>query len=88
MTPGRLRRALPWFLGYAIALVRIAFWSEYVDKGAGVLLTRLTELVPILTCDRIEFGSNIFLFVPLGSLLTMLIPRLPRAMVEVSYPVG
>lgn len=71
----RLRRALPWLLGYAIALALIAFWPQHVDKGMGWFLKAVTHYLPILTYDRIEFGSNILLFVPLGILLALLLPR-------------
>jgi VanZ family protein len=71
----RLRRALPWLLVYAVALVLIAFWPEHVDKGAGAFLKRVTDLFPILTYRRIEFGANILLFVPLGILLAILLSQ-------------
>lgn len=66
-----------WLLGigYAITLALIAFWPEHVDKGASFLLTRIARVIPILTYNRMEFGTNILLFVPLGLLLAMLLPR-------------
>ncbi len=71
----RLRQALPWLLVYGVALALIAFWPQHVDQGAGFLLNRITRLFPLLTYTRIEFGTNILLFVPLGILLAILLPR-------------
>lgn len=71
----RLRRALPWLLVYAVVLALIAFWPEHVDKGAGFLVRTITRLFPVLTYHRIEFGSNVLLFVPLGILLALPLPH-------------
>ncbi|SJN40746.1 hypothetical protein FM104_11045 [Microbacterium esteraromaticum] len=61
---------------YGVALALIAFWPEPVDSSAGALLRWITKTVPGLTYARIEFGSNILLFVPLGIGLALLMPRL------------
>lgn len=71
----RLRRALPWFLLYAVALSLIAFWPQHVDKGAGPFLRALMHFLPVVTPHRVEFGANILLFVPLGVLLAIMAPR-------------
>lgn len=60
---------------YGVALALIGFWPQPVDSGAGWLLRRITRLFPLLTYERIEFGSNILLFVPLGVGLAMLLTR-------------
>lgn len=58
---------------YLAALAAIAFWPSPVDQGAGPLLGAITRVFPMLTYPRIEFGSNIALFVPLGFLLTLIV---------------
>ena len=70
-----LRRAWPWLLVYAIALAVIVFWPQHIDEGMGPLLEALNRYLPIVTPRRVEFGSNILLFVPLGILLAILLPR-------------
>src|SRR5690606_8924036 len=42
---------------------------------AGWFLRIITRVFPMLTYDRIEFGSNILLFVPLGIGLALLLRR-------------
>ena len=74
-TQPRLRRAVPWLFGYGAALLLIAFWPQHVDQGMGFFLRAITHYLPILTYNRIEFGTNILLFVPLGILLAVLLPR-------------
>jgi len=63
-----------WVAVYGVALALIGFWPQPVDSGAGRLLRFITRVFPILTYDRIEFGSNILLFVPLGVGLALLLP--------------
>ncbi|MBS1907893.1 MAG: VanZ family protein [Actinobacteria bacterium] len=81
----RLRRALPWILFYAIALALIAFWPQHVSNGLGFFFTAITHYLPILTYTRIEFGSNILLFVPLGILLAILLPRMRHLIVPIGF---
>lgn len=77
ITPFRGLASSPrvWLFVYAVVLAAIAFWPVPVDSGSGPLLMRITRLLPLLTYDRIEFTANIFLFVPFGALLTLLITR-------------
>lgn len=71
----RLRRALFWMIAYAIVVAVIVFWPEHVDKGMGSFLRTVMHYIPLVTPRRVEFGSNILLFVPLGILLAILMPR-------------
>ncbi len=76
-----------WLGAYAVALALIAFWPVPVDSGAGPFLRAITAAVPWLTYDLIEFSANVLLFVPLGALLALVIPRrrmlvLPVALVS------
>lgn len=64
-----------WVVVYGIVLALIGFWPQPVDSGAGWFLRIITRVFPLLTYDRIEFGSNILLFVPLGVGLSMLLVR-------------
>ncbi|GAA1982609.1 hypothetical protein GCM10009777_15490 [Microbacterium pumilum] len=57
--------------GYGLALILIAFWPTPVDRPARGLLWSISEAVPWLTYDVIEFGANVLLFVPLGILLAL-----------------
>jgi VanZ family protein len=70
---------------YAIALAMIAVWPTPVDAPAAPLLQRFIRAIPWLTYDRIEFGANILLFVPLGLLLALILTHryliLPVALV-------
>jgi len=69
------RRASTWVVVYGVALALIAFWPQPVDSGADRLLGVISRVFPILTYQRIEFGSNILLFVPLGVGLALLLRR-------------
>lgn len=69
------RDARAWLIGYVAALTAIAFWPVPVDSGAGPLLRAITRIFPILTYHVIEFGANVLLFVPLGFLMALLLPR-------------
>lgn len=71
----RWGRVSTWVVVYGVALALIGFWPQPVDSGAGWFLRITTRLFPMLTYDRIEFGSNILLFVPLGVGLAMLLTR-------------
>jgi VanZ family protein len=58
---------------YTLTLTAIAFWPTPVDRAAGPVIQAITRLIPMLTYPRIEFASNILLFVPLGLLLTLIL---------------
>lgn len=73
--PPLWRRASTWVVVYGVALALIAFWPQPVDSGADRLLGVISRVFPILTYQRIEFGSNILLFVPLGVGLAVLLRR-------------
>lgn len=60
---------------YLIALALIAFWPEHVDRGASTLIRAITRVLPWATHERIEFTSNIALFVPFGLLGALLLHR-------------
>jgi VanZ family protein len=60
---------------YGLGLAMIALWPVPVDSGASRLLRRLTQVLPALTYERIEFSTNILLFVPLGVLLMLILRR-------------
>lgn len=64
-----------YLLAYTLLLTGIAFWPVPVDQGAGPLLRLITQAIPALTYERIEFAANILLFVPLGLLLTLILVR-------------
>ncbi|MFD5213481.1 VanZ family protein [Microbacterium sp. NPDC058345] len=75
-TPPFWRRVSTWVVAYGVILALIAFWPQPVDAGAGDFLRWLVDRVPLLTYDRLEFGSNIVLFVPFGVGLALLMRRL------------
>ena len=56
---------------YLLALTLIAFWPQHVDRGAGPFLGAIRRVLPWATYDRVEFASNVLLFVPLGLLLML-----------------
>lgn len=64
-----------WLVLYLVALGLIAFWPTHVDKGARPFLHWVTEMIPWLTYDRMEFTANIALFVPFGAFLTVFLSR-------------
>lgn len=68
-------RVSTWVAVYGVALALIGFWPQPVDSDAGWFLRIITRVFPMLTYDRIEFGSNILLFVPLGVGLAVLMAR-------------
>jgi hypothetical protein len=61
--------------GYGMALALIAFWPVHVDRPAMGFLRALARAVPLLTYDVVEFTANVLLFVPLGVLLAIAMPR-------------
>lgn len=69
-----VRNPRTWLFVYAGTLAAIAFWPVPVDSGAGALLRLITRVAPVLTYARIEFGANVLLFVPLGLLLSLILP--------------
>ena len=69
-------RISTWVAVYGVVLALIAFWPVPVDSGAGGFLRWVTAHFPLLTYGRIEFGSNILLFVPFGVGLALLLPKL------------
>ncbi|GAB6859028.1 hypothetical protein JCM13591A_31330 [Microbacterium xylanilyticum] len=80
-----MRRALPWLLVYAVALILIAFWPQHVDRGMGSVLHRVTSVLPVLTYTRIEFCANVLLLVPVGILLRILITRRRYLVVAIGF---
>lgn len=60
---------------YAVTLTAIALWPVPVDSGASGFLRRVERVLPLLTYQRVEFASNILLFVPLGLLLMLILRR-------------
>lgn len=60
---------------YGTLLAAIAFWPTPVDEGLRGLISQLTRALPAVTYSRLEFGANILLFVPLGVLLALILPR-------------
>ncbi|MGN6218406.1 MAG: VanZ family protein [Microbacterium sp.] len=66
---------IPLLAVYGVVLALIAFWPVPVDRGATGMLRGLARFVPVLTYDRVEFGANVLLFVPLGVLLAVAMPR-------------
>lgn len=60
---------------YAVTLTAIALWPVPVDSGASGFLRRVERVLPMLTYSRVEFASNILLFVPLGLLLMLILRR-------------
>jgi glycopeptide antibiotics resistance protein len=69
------RDARVWLAGYVVALALIAFWPVPVDRAAQGLVAAITRAVPFLTYDVIETAANVVLFVPLGALLALVLPR-------------
>ena len=69
-------RISTWVAVYGVVLALIAFWPVPVDSGSGGFLRWVTAHFPVLTYSRIEFGSNILLFVPFGVGLALLLPKL------------
>ena len=69
-------RISTWVAVYGVVLALIAFWPVPVDSGSGGFLRWVTAHFPVLTYARIEFGSNILLFVPFGVGLALLLPKL------------
>lgn len=79
------RRASSWMLAYGVVLAAIAFWPQPVDSGVSPFVRVLTRLVPLLTYERIEFGSNVVLFVPLGIVLGLLLPASRHLVVPLAF---
>jgi glycopeptide antibiotics resistance protein len=71
-----------WFATYIVVLALIVFWPTPVDQGASKVIqavlavqTDVLHIQPFLTYNLVEFFSNIFLFVPLGVLLSLILER-------------
>lgn len=82
---GHRRLLVVLLIVYAAGLALIGFWPTHVDEGASGLLARLMQHLPYATYARVEFGSNIVLFLPLGVLLALLMSRSQRYLV---MPIG
>lgn len=81
-------RARWLLLVFGVALVLIAFWPSPVDRGASGLLSAITDAVPVLTYDRIEFTANVMLFVPWGWWATRAWPRWHAVVVPAALAVS
>jgi hypothetical protein len=74
------RLSLALGVPYLIALAAIAFWPTPVDAGMRGELDRITAWfarhgLPMIDYAFLEAGANVLLFVPLGLLLALLLPR-------------
>ena len=77
------RRMIVWFLaiGYGAILLTIAFWPSPIDRPVAGLLDRvIRELhergVPaFIDYTFIEFSANVALFIPVGLLFSLALPR-------------
>lgn len=64
-----------WLL-YAVALSMIAFWPSPIDKDFSGILSQVIDEInqqlgyPMFSYDFVEFVANIFLFIPLGILVS------------------
>ncbi|QKJ20303.1 VanZ family protein [Microbacterium hominis] len=91
LSPSRIgdaARDARWWLGlYLTALALVAFWPVPVDSGAGELLLAVTRAVPWFTYRVIEFTANVVLFVPLGALLSLVLPAHRRWVVPIAFGV-
>lgn len=68
------RRVAMWVIAYGVALLLIAFWPQPVDSALGGLVRWLVDAIPLMTYGRLEFASNVLLFVPFGVGFGMLLP--------------
>lgn len=88
---GRRRRPLllrpgVWLTVYLIGLGLIAFWPQHVDSNISPsFLEKVIKLIPLMTYERLEFGANIALFVPLGVLLALLLVRQRSLVVPIAF---
>lgn len=80
-----LSRPSSWLWIYGTALALIAFWPEHVDKHFSPLLVRIIDIVPLLTYERLEFGANIVMFIPLGALLATLLRRRSQLALPIAF---
>lgn len=71
----RVVRARVLLVAFVVALALIAFWPSPVDRGATGLLSAISDAIPVLTYDRIEFSANVALFIPWGWWATRAWPR-------------
>ncbi|MGZ0711733.1 VanZ family protein (plasmid) [Coraliomargarita sp. W4R53] len=76
-----------WLSAYALALALIVFWPTPVDRNAAGLLQAISAAIPWLSYSVIEFTANIVLFVPLGALGAMLLPRRPVLVIAIALGV-
>ena len=81
------RTGLRLLVFYGAALAVIAFWPTPVDRDATGLLREIARVVPLLTYDVVEFTANVALFMPLGVLLALALPRRRALVVPVALAV-
>ncbi|MFC4139908.1 MULTISPECIES: VanZ family protein [unclassified Microbacterium] len=72
----RWHRLSTWLIIYAVAVAIIVFWPHPAQIGIIGLIDVIKKVIPGLTGQRIEFGLNILLFVPLGVGMALLMPKL------------
>ncbi|WP_424936245.1 MULTISPECIES: VanZ family protein [Bacteria] len=81
-----LLRPGAWLTVYLIGLGLIAFWPQHVDSNISPsFLGRVIKLIPLMTYERLEFGANIVLFIPLGVLLALLLVRQRSLVLPIAF---
>jgi VanZ family protein len=82
MTDIRLRQISSWLLAVVtVAVLVIVFWPTPVDAGARGTIARVLDtlygvgLPRFVTYGVVEFGANIVMFLPLGLLVALALPR-------------
>lgn len=82
MTDIRLRQISSWLLAVVtVAVLVIVFWPTPVDAGARGTIARVLDtlygvgLPRFVTYGVVEFGANVVMFLPLGLLVALALPR-------------
>ncbi|WP_445996324.1 VanZ family protein [Okibacterium fritillariae] len=82
MTDIRLRQISSWLLAVVtVAVLVIVFWPTPVDAGARGTIARVLDtlygvgLPRFVTYGVVEFSANIVMFLPLGLLVALALPR-------------
>ncbi|MFE6995711.1 VanZ family protein [Microbacterium sp. NPDC057659] len=76
LAASRWHRLSTWLIVYAVGLAIIVFWPHPAQIGIIGLIDVIKKVVPGLTGQRVEFGLNILLFVPLGVGMALMMPKL------------
>jgi hypothetical protein len=72
---------------YLVVLAVILLWPDHLDRHADLVFRLAFRLFPSANGREVDFGLNVLLFLPFGSLLAPLVPRHAWAVLVIAWVV-